>query len=591
MALAAVDVASGKELWRLETKGIDPAKTAVAADRVFFYADRSYASCVNLKTGKTIWKAASPIVKNPRGDGWSITFMVTARVGALASPDVYVINSYKDGHYQAFSAKDGSILWGKGRGRDKVLPPYGPLSEAGQLGKLDYPILTDGKLMDKNGTFYDPLTGKPTGEKVFTSAFQTCGSFCISTHGVHGGGGTCYDRDARARIEANGYMKAACLSGTVVAGGLLLSGHGTCGGCYEWLGHLAFRSAGDLALRDAVSATTDRLLGGKPVDQPGIESTPKDWTTYRADNSRSGSSAAMVCGAGKVLWTWAPNPPFDYKAELGCGLETQSTQPVCVAESVVFGTAAGIVRCLDRRTGVELWNYPTAGRIISAPTFWEGKLYVGSGDGRVYCLSARDGSLVWRYRVAPVERRIMVFSHLMSAWPVNANVLVVPSAEPGRGGAVAYASAGLVGIAGGTFLCAMDARTGKPLWETSLNEACAAAPNAHTPPVKPSATGQMAWYNGQLWLHAGDSGVFIVDPITGKASQAIDFDKLAKFPGALSMDFHRWATYSVNRGQDIGILPGGWVVLGGRQFYLGSDILAQPRNMSTFLRAKPDWPR
>ena len=31
-------------------------------------------------------------------------------------------------------------------------------------------------------------------------------------------------------------------------------------------------------------------------------------------------------------------------------------------------------------------------------------------------------------------------------------------------------------------------------------------------PVQPSATGQMAWYNGNLWLHAGDSGVFIVDP-------------------------------------------------------------------------------
>ena len=141
-----------------------------------------------------------------------------------------------------------------------------------------------------------------------------------------------------------------------------------------------------------------------------------------------------------------------------------------MGDRVYFGTAAGIIRCLDRKTGKESWNYPTAGRIISAPTFWEGKLYVGSGDGCVYCLNAQDGSLLWRYRVAPVERRIMVYGHLMSAWPINANVLVEPSTDAGPGGAVAYASAGLIGSAGGTYLCALDARTGKPRWERSLNE-------------------------------------------------------------------------------------------------------------------------
>jgi outer membrane protein assembly factor BamB len=49
--LVATDVASGKELWRLPANGIDPAKTALAAACVFFYADRSYASCLDLKTG------------------------------------------------------------------------------------------------------------------------------------------------------------------------------------------------------------------------------------------------------------------------------------------------------------------------------------------------------------------------------------------------------------------------------------------------------------------------------------------------------------------------------------------------------------
>ena len=50
--LVATDAASGKELWRLAVNGIDPAKTAIAAGRVFFYADRSYASCLDSEDGQ-----------------------------------------------------------------------------------------------------------------------------------------------------------------------------------------------------------------------------------------------------------------------------------------------------------------------------------------------------------------------------------------------------------------------------------------------------------------------------------------------------------------------------------------------------------
>ena len=105
-----------------------------------------------------IWKTDAPIVKNPLGTGWSFTFMITERVGALASPDIYLINSYKDGHYQAFAARDGSILWGAGHGRTEQKPPGRELS----LGKLNYPILADGKIIDRDGGLLDPLTGKPT---------------------------------------------------------------------------------------------------------------------------------------------------------------------------------------------------------------------------------------------------------------------------------------------------------------------------------------------------------------------------------------------------------------------------------------------
>jgi hypothetical protein len=166
----------------------------------------------------------------------------------------------------------------------------------------------------------------------------------------------------------------------------------------------------------------------------------------------------------------------------------------------------------------------------------------------------------------------------MSSWPINANVLVQPSTGAGQTGAVAYASAGLIGPSGGSLLCALDARTGKPRWETRFADASE---------TLPSATGQMAWYHGKLWLHVGDSGVLIVDPLTGKAAQAIDFDKLDNRK-SMTKAHMRFSTYGPSRGQDIGILPGGWVVLGGKQFYLPSEFLGQPRSTAAFLRAGPD---
>ena len=70
----------------------------------------------------------------------------------------------------------------------------------GDWRKLGYPILLDGKIIDRGGNFFDLQTGKRTGEKLPTS-YGGCGSWCMSTHGVHGMCGTVYDRDAKAHVR------------------------------------------------------------------------------------------------------------------------------------------------------------------------------------------------------------------------------------------------------------------------------------------------------------------------------------------------------------------------------------------------------
>ncbi|MEI8196280.1 MAG: PQQ-binding-like beta-propeller repeat protein, partial [Phycisphaerae bacterium] len=377
-------------------------------------------------------------------------------------------------------------------------------------------------------------------------------------------------------------------SGVIVADGILQSGHGACVACMEWVGHIALVPAGKFALNDT-SSGTDRLLGGKTTDRNTLAATPQDWTTYRGNNSRSSLSTAKVPSAANVRWIWSPNPSFDMSTELRDGIETSSTQPICLGDNVIFGTAAGSICCLDRKTGAELWNSPTGGRIISSPSFWEGKVYAGSGDGYVYCLNVKDGNLIWRYRVAPVERRIMVYGHLMSAWPINANVLVQPSNSPGRNGAVAYAAAGLITDTGGVVLIALDAQAGKPIWEKRFNGLAKTAP---------SATGQMAWNNGSLWLHSPADGLFIIDPATANVTPAIDWEKIDTHgvrvgagegtPQQVTQEHIRHSTAMTSKGQEIGVLPGGWVVVGGKQFYVNADDVSQNRNQCTFLKTKPD---
>ena len=94
------------------------------------------------------------------------------------------------------------------------------------------------------------------------------------------------------------------------------------------------------------------------------------------------------------------------------------------------------------------------------PTIYRGLCLFGANDGWVYCLRAADGELAWRFRAAPEDRRIMVAGRLESLWPV-------PCALVENG--VAYVAAGRhSGMDGGIYAWALDAPTGKVVWQKHL---------------------------------------------------------------------------------------------------------------------------
>jgi outer membrane protein assembly factor BamB len=235
------------------------------------------------------------------------------------------------------------------------------------------------------------------------------------------------------------------------------------------------------------------------------------------------------------LWTYRPEKEFEPTAASAAG----GLLFLCGKD--------GRVRALDAVTGILKWSYQTAAPIMQPPTIWKGRAYVGSGDGYVYSVEAATGRLLWRYRAAPVERRIMAYGALCSTWPVNSGVLVEDGA--------AYAAAGIIDY-DGTFVYALDARTGHPKWQNSisghLNEEVRKGV---------SAQGNLTVNEGRLWMAGGN----VISPAC--------YDlKSGEYVGDMPTD----GSPRANRGEEIGVLGDSCVVFGGRLRYSATENVVNP---------------
>ena len=122
---------------------------------------------------------------------------------------------------------------------------------------------------------------------------------------------------------------------------------------------------------------------------------------------------------------------------------------------------ADLVRLLGRRFGPlprrrhrqTAMAYTTDGPVRIAPTGADGLLYFGSDDGHAYCLKADDGSLVWKHAPGSRQRLVLNNGRPIPLWPCRTGVLV--------DGGTAYFAAGMLPWQD-SYLCAVDARTGKP---------------------------------------------------------------------------------------------------------------------------------
>jgi outer membrane protein assembly factor BamB len=66
---------------------------------------------------------------------------------------------------------------------------------------------------------------------------------------------------------------------------------------------------------------------------------------------------------------------------------------------VVIGSRDKLVHALDRKTGKEIWNYPTRGRVDSSPVIAGARVYIGSLDGHLYVLDLATGKEIQKIRL------------------------------------------------------------------------------------------------------------------------------------------------------------------------------------------------
>jgi outer membrane protein assembly factor BamB len=521
--LLAIHIKNKKIIWsHIEDEPIDSRALCMKNGRIYIHRFGSYLACLDTKTGAVLWRKTpenSPELFESLGtylnrQDWRTNWRTTAYL-KCSDKALYFAGPAID-KLLAVSTEDGSVMWENSYNNFQlVLRDDGLYAISGQI--------------DNHKSFkFDPLSGEILAE------FETRRRACTRPNGAKdaifyraSGGSVRLDLISEQQQWISP-MRAQCQDGVTIANGLLYWWPNVCDCQNTIYGFTCLGPAGDFDFYKP--ATEAGRLEVENVNINNIESlseTVYSWPTFRADNTCTATSGAVVSPATESLWWYEPGRNFT------------PTPPVTVGNLVFIGGSDGIVRALDAATGVEKWKTYTGGLIRGAPTVWKSRMFVGSGDGWVYSLEAQTGKLLWRFRAAPEERKIPVYGKLLSTWPVASGIKIADG--------IAYFAAGIVNY-DGTYVYALDALTGKIIWQNNSSghldrqARCGA-----------SVQGHMLINNNKLYLASGTSfSPAVYDIKNGKCLNDPDPLKLCA-----SSAPRGWELFTV----------GDSVVVGGQPYY------------------------
>ncbi len=163
-------------------------------------------------------------------------------------------------------------------------------------------------------------------------------------------------------------------------------------------------------------------------DHPTSESTVDEWSMYRHDLQRTGTSTSTASN-GNLLWRFntgdkirsspavangvvyqGANDGYIYALNASTGLviwqyaassSGVESSPAVVGDVVYVGYLwdgyNGYVIALNATTGALIWRFATNSGIESSPAVLNGVVFIGSFYGYIYALNATNGILIWSY--------------------------------------------------------------------------------------------------------------------------------------------------------------------------------------------------
>jgi len=442
--ILAVDAETGSRLWSRESV-VAPLSLAADAQHVVFH-DGEKLICLDRKTGQPEWTSKPIRMRLPLPTCYAPTLVLYEDVVLFAGGDRKMT---------AVSAETGQKLWTGAHYRGGHNSPEDLLVIDG--------LAWTGKVAGGRDN------GMWTGYDVKTGDVKRQFEPDVETYWFHH---RCYRSKATVRylipsrtgVEfvdwrqehwiPHHWVRGACVYGIMPANGLLYAPPNPCA-CYletKLHGFNALAPASEHKLpKPAEAARLQRGPAyGRIHETTGGGREIDNWPTYRCDNARSGHTGTVVPAELKTAW----------ENEIGGRL---SAVTVANGKCFVASIDTHTVYALNAANGRELWRFIAGGRVDSPPTIFNGCAFFGSADGYVYCVRASDGELVWRYLAAPADRRVMAYEQIESCWPVHGSVLV-------RDGEVYCLAGRSAFIDGGMRLCRIDARTGRLISDTMIDD-------------------------------------------------------------------------------------------------------------------------
>jgi len=440
--ILAYDTQSGELLWKSDAP-VAPCSLAADPTRVVFH-DGKHLVCLNRANGTVLWESEEAPTAIPVPTNTGPRVVIYGDVILLAP---------NNGKISAWAARDGHKLW------ERQQRPSGHMSLR-DLMVVDGQVWTAAIASNRmDGTFigYDPETGaRKTQFKpdVHLHWFhhrcypaKAAGHYILTARD-----GTEYVDLVNQHWEPNHWVRGGCIYGVMPCNGLTYAPMDSCGCQLEAkLEGFKALAAGPVPTTLADGMVPPRLAKGPAFGQVSpAAASDADWPTYRHDAARSGACDGAI--PTELGTAWQTN------------LGARPTSPIIAAGQVIVATKeTHTVHALSATTGKKNWSYTVGGRVDSPPTYYQGLVLFGSADGYVYALRATDGKLAWRFRAAPIDRRLMAYQQLESAWPVHGSVLIHDG--------VLYCTAGRnMFLDGGIHFLRLDPLTGKLLGEVVMGD-------------------------------------------------------------------------------------------------------------------------